>query len=53
MRDNEVGHLQIDNRNTCAMFNFLHNPCCADGNKAINVSNQMKNKININIKNRT
>ena len=31
------------------MLNFLHNPCCADGDKAIHISNQMKNKIN-NIK---
>jgi hypothetical protein len=32
-RNTEVGHLQIDYRNVCAMLNFLHKPCHADINR--------------------
>ena len=29
-RNREIGHLQIDYRNVCAMINFTHKPCCPD-----------------------
>jgi len=41
----EVNHLQFDYRNTCAIINFTHKACCADKDKAIEISEKIKNKI--------
>jgi len=41
----EVNHLQFDYRNTCAIINFNHKACCADQEKAIEISQKIKNKI--------
>ena len=41
----EVNHLQFDYRNTCAIINFTHKACCADKDKAIEISVKIKNKI--------
>ncbi len=41
----EVNHLQFDYRNICAMLNFFHKPCHADGVEANEISQKMGDKI--------
>ena len=38
--------MQIDYRNVCSIINFTHKPCCADENKAVIISEKIKEKIN-------
>lgn len=44
IRNTEIGHIQIDYRIACAMINFLHKPCCPDGEKASIIAERMKEK---------
>lgn len=44
-RNTEIGHLQIDYRNSCAMIKFLHKPCHTDGINSIEIAQKMKTKI--------
>ncbi len=47
-RNTEVGHLQIDYRNVCAMLNFLHNPCHADVHRdPAKIAQKMREKFQI------
>ena len=43
-RNSEVTHLQFDYRNACAMLNFVHKPCCADGDLAQEIGERLKQK---------
>ncbi len=43
-RNTEVGHLQIDYRITCAMLNYLHKSCCADGINSESIANRLNRK---------
>ena len=37
----------MDFRITCSMINFTHKSCCADGDKALEISQRMKTKCQI------
>lgn len=38
--------MQFDYRNACAIINFKHKSCCADEEKAFEIGEKIKNKIN-------
>lgn len=40
-------HIFIDYRIACSMLNFLHKPCCPDGQKVIEISQRMKKRAEI------
>ena len=44
IRNTILGHIQIDYRIVCAMINYCHKPCNADGENASKISNRMKQK---------
>ena len=45
IRNTIVGHIQIDYRITCALYNFQHNPCNPDGINGKEVAKRMKKKF--------
>ncbi len=49
IRNTQAGHIQIDYRIACAMSNFLHKPCCPDGEYAIDVAKKIREKSLIKI----
>ncbi len=49
IRNTRAGHIQIDYRIACAILNFLHKPCCPDGEQASIIANKMKNKADSKI----
>ena len=44
-QNTEVNHIQFDYRNTCAMINFTHKPCCADEQNVQVISENIQRKI--------
>ena len=46
-RNTIAGHILIDYRITCAMYNFKHNACCPDGENATHIAQLMKKNKNI------
>jgi hypothetical protein len=47
VRNKEVGHIQIDYRIACAMYNYNHKPVVPDGKHAEEIANKIKKKLNI------
>lgn len=47
-RNTQSGHMMIDYRIACAMYNFTHIPCEPDGVDSILISSQIRDKIMIN-----
>ena len=45
IRNTIAGHIQIDYRIACAMYNLFHKPCCPDGVNGKLIAQRMKNKI--------
>ena len=42
IRNNQVGHIQIDYRIACAMLNFTHKPCCPDEENGAKIAKRIK-----------
>lgn len=49
IRNSRAGHILIDYRIACAILNFLHKPCCPDGEQASIIANKMKKKADSKI----
>lgn len=47
IRNTVAGHIQIDYRIACAMYNFNEKPCCPDGNHAVEIAQKIRESTKI------